>query len=452
MANKPNAASTTLAMTELGVAGGSAEYSNTRTDEFAIQLRGDRGVKKYREMKDNDPTIGSVLHAMDMVLRGVPWRVEPSDGHDPAAVDEALFVETVFGDMSHTFEDFISDALSFLPFGFSFHETVFKRRGGYSKDPTQNSKYTDGRIGLRKLAPRPQWTLDRFTMDKDGGIQAFIQNTTRGNVTIPMDKGLLFRTTSANNNPRGRSVLRNSFVPYFYLSHVQQMEAIAIERELNGLPLGRMPSEYLGADATPAQAAIKNRMVEILRDTKLNTQGYVLLPSDFYRDAEGKPTQHRLIDFELISAKGTRAIDTGAVATRYKQDIARTVLADFILLGQSSAGSFALSKSKTQLFLQALEGYLNGLAAVLNRFLLPRLWRLNGLAPALMPTMVPGKVAPEDIAELAEFISKLAGAGARLFPDDALENDLRGAAGLPELPDDADALLATGAGDEDPEE
>jgi len=121
-------------------------------------------------------------------------------------------------------------------------------------------------------------------------------------------------------------------------------------------------------------------------------------------------------------------------------------------LGQSSAGSFALSKSKTQLFLQALEGYLNGLAAVLNRFLLPRLWRLNGLAPALMPTMVPGKVAPEDIAELAEFISKLAGAGARLFPDDALENDLRGAAGLPELPDDADALLATGAGDEDPEE
>lgn len=424
---------------ELGVAGYHT-HNGLMKDEFLPQLRGRQAVKVYREMRENDAIIGAIMMAMDMMMRQVPWRVEPVDD-SPQAAEAAEFLESICDDMSGTWEEFISELLSFLPYGFAFFEVVYKRRGGMlTSDSSQRSRYDDGLIGVRKIAPRAQWTIEEFRVDADGGLKEVVQNTPTGNVVIPISKGLLFRTLASNNSPSGRSVLRSAYRSWYYCKNIQEIESIAIERELNGLPVGRLPSEYLAADASADHQAIKTEFISLLRDVKRNEQSFVLLPSDPYLTADGQPTNHKLVEFELMASSGTRDIDTGKVIIRYQQDMARTVLADFLMLGQAERGSFALSKDKTDLFLRAIEGFLGNACEVINRHLVPKLWAMNGLNFDLMPRFVHGDVAPIDLEELGNYIQRLSGAGFPLFPNEELEKTLMIKGGLPEPVEDPDMM------------
>lgn len=65
--------------TEVG-ASGLAQYGGFVRDEFLLQLQGDKGLKTYREMYDNDAIVGALVFAIQMLLRKVEWRVEPAEG------------------------------------------------------------------------------------------------------------------------------------------------------------------------------------------------------------------------------------------------------------------------------------------------------------------------------------------------------------------------------------
>ena len=251
---------------------------------------------------------------------------------------------------------------------------------------------------------------------------------------IPVNKSLYYRTTSLNGDPSGRSILRNAYTSYEYLNNLQAIEAIAVERELAGIPVARIPAEYLSGDASAAQASFVNGLQTILRDVKFNEQGYIILPSDTYPDKDGAPTNIRLVDVELMSSNGSRNIDINPIISRYQHDIARSVLSEFLLLG-SSGGSYALSKSKTDLFLRALESYIQAIVDILNKQLVESLWQLNGLSYDLMPTIVAGDVAPHDLREIASFLRNLNGAGIDVSSHPEVIKDLMDIAELEYDPD-----------------
>ena len=164
----------------------------------------------------------------------------------------------------------------------------------------------------------------------------------------------------------------------------------------------------MSSDATSTQAAIRADLQQVLRDVKFNEQGYIILPSDTYPDKDGSPTNVRLLDIELMSSSGTRNIEIDPIVNRYQHDIARSVLSEFLLLGAHSAGgSYALSKSKTDLFLRALESYISSITDVLNKQLVERLWQLNGLSYDTMPYIEAGDVAPHDLREISAFLRNL---------------------------------------------
>ena len=179
----------------------------------------------------------------------------------------------------------------------------------------------------------------------------------------------------------------------------------------------------MSADASVDQAALRGQFERILRDLKNNEQGYVLLPSDLYVDADGKPTSQRLMDVELITANGSRSIDIDPVVKRYQHDIARSLMAEFLMLG-SGSGSYALSKTKTDLFLRSLESYINTIVDVLNKQLVERLWQLNGLDWSTMPKLVAGDVAPHDLREIAAFLRNINNAGIELQEHPEVVTDL----------------------------
>lgn len=420
---------------ELGVAGVKASGGYVY-EEFLRQLLLERGRRNYREMRDNDATINSILFAVEMILRSSKWIVEENKrtkGSQQAADMKELVEGMLFEDMSHTWDDFISEVLSMLTFGWEYTEVVAKRRlGPDQSNPTNRSKFNDGLIGVRKLANRAQETLDRWEMDETGGIRGLWQQPPFGGSVrfIPIEKSILFRPHPTKGSPEGRSALRGAYRSWFFMKNIQEVEAIAIERELNGLPVIYAPNEVINGTSAEAIAA-KQGYEKLVRDLKYNEQGGAVIPSDPYYDADGRVSTFRKVELKLLASEGNRLIDTNETILRYQRDIARTILADFMMLGSNERGSFALSKDKSSLFVRALNGWMKGIAETCNRYLITKIWDWNGFDYDYMPYLSHGNIAPVDLTEFGRYIESLTRAGVRLFPDEETEMAVRGAADLP---------------------
>jgi hypothetical protein len=110
-------------------------------EEFLRDLRWPQAGKVYQEMSSNDAVIGGCLYLIETLIKKANWRVKPASD-DAGDIEAAQFVESCMFDMQdQTWSEFISDVLSMLAYGFSFHEIVYKvRRGPLEKDPKFKSK------------------------------------------------------------------------------------------------------------------------------------------------------------------------------------------------------------------------------------------------------------------------------------------------------------------------
>ena len=100
------------------------------SEEFLRELQGINGTKIYKEMRDNDPIIGAMLFAIKMLIRQVDWRVQSaSDALEDLEVSK--FIEESMHDMSMSWHDTISEILSMLVFGWSYHEIILKKRSQF---------------------------------------------------------------------------------------------------------------------------------------------------------------------------------------------------------------------------------------------------------------------------------------------------------------------------------
>lgn len=391
-------------------------------EEWLRDLQGGRrSAEVFREMVDSDAIAGAIIYAIEMLCRRVTWWVEP--GGDTRRDQEAadFYEQCVLQDMSSPWPDTLTEILSFLPYGWSYLETVFKRRGGDVRDPRRRSKFDDGKIGIRKLAIRAQDSLDKWEFDEEGGIQAMTQTpppdyTPR---TIPIEKALLFRTKAAKGNPEGRSILRSAYRAWYFKKNLENIEAIGIERDLAGLPVITPPAglDIWNPNDTVA-ATMRSEAEKLVSSIRRDEQEGVLKPAGW--------------ELELLTTGGRRQFDTGAIINRYAQQMAMTTLADVILLGHEKVGSFALSKSKEGIFSSSLEGFLDHVADVMNNHLAPRLFRMNPFPGVTdLPKLRHGQVEIVDLTDLADFLEKLAGTGAPLWPNDKLLEEVLDRAGLP---------------------
>lgn len=426
-------------MVELGSTGlrRSAGYLN---EEFLPALKGRKAVGIYREMSDNDPIIGALLFAVDRLLRQLEWRVEPAS-QSQEDKDAAEFLESCMDDMSHTWDDFISEILTMLPYGWSWHEVVYKKRvGPWEKDPKKRSKYTDNKIGWRKIPIRSQETLQRWVFDDTGGVKAMIQLAPPKYETtiLPIERSLLFRVTTIKNNPEGRSFLRNAYRPWYYKKRLEEIEGIGVERDLAGLPVAKVPHDYLSAKKGTDKAKMVDAFRKMVRSVRRDEQEGVVIPAAYDQD-----TKQPLFDFQLLNSGGSRSFNTSEIIQRYEQRMLMTVLADFIMVGHEGTGSYALHTDKSGLFRASINSIAQAIADVLNRYAVPRLFAVNGMKLEQLPQFKPGDVDPPDLAQLSQFMTAMSQAGVQWFPDPELEKFVRGAARLPELDETKEKSLET---------
>jgi hypothetical protein len=405
---------------ELGVP--SNQKWSTFNQDFLPQLRGVQAVRHYREMADNDATIGAILFAIEMLMRQIDWNVEPASD-DSSDVEAAAFLESCKDDMSHSWPDFMSTVLTFLPYGWSFHEIVYKQRDGV------NSRFDDGRISWAKLAYQPQEALLDWEQDGHGNIVGFKWSDAGRKGFIPYEKGLLFRTTTARG-PNGRSVLRNAFRTYQYKKRAEEIMLIGIDRDLNGLPVVRIPAEAILANDAFFEEAKK-----VATRIKKDEQWGVVWPLEY--DENG----NSLYEFDVLRSDGASSLSaTKDVISQLSQSIADVVLAGFIHLGRDAVGSRALAEPKQQLFQKALQGWVDGIAEVLNRFAVPRLFALNDWNVDALPVFVPEEVEDTALDDLGRFVASTAQAGMDwgfLNDEDPITDQIRQLAGFDSAPEDA---------------
>lgn len=411
---------------------GQKRYAGVFYEEFLPKLSGSRGIETFKEMANNDDIIFAMLYAIEMLLRQTEFNVEPASDK---SVDKevAEFVEGCLDDMQSTWQDTLSEILSFITYGWSYHEIVYKRRCGRSKDPRYSSKYDDKLIGWRKLPVRSQDTLSRWAYDPvtdelQGMVQVAPPDYTE--VLIPIEKALHFRTRSAKENPEGRSVLRGAYRDWYFKKRIQEIEGIGVERDLAGFPVLHAPPEIeIWNKDDPEMVEMLALAEKIVTSIRRDTQEGIVLPNGW--------------TLELLSAGGKRNFDTNQIIERYDKRIAMTTLSDFILLGQQSTGSFALSSNKTELFGTAMGTYLDIVCDVFNTQAIPRLIDLNaehfsGFTD--YPRLTHGDIEDVDLTALGGFLQQVVGCGA-LVPDEGLDDYLRQAAHLPERT--ADYIPAT---------
>ena len=421
---------------ELGTSG-LKRTSGYLDEEFLPHLRGRKAVQVYREMGDNDPIAGAMLFAITNLLRKVDYQVTPG-GKTRADAMAAHFLETCIDDMSDPWDTTLNEILSFLQYGWAWTEVVYKRRGGPDqRDHRQRSKHTDGMIGWRKIALRAQETLHTWVFDAESSVVGMVQMAPPDYQlrTIPLDRSLLFRFNTRKNSPEGTSILRTSYRPWYYKKRLEEFEAIGVERDLAGLPIVKVPTEYLRAKPGTEQYKMVEAMKKMVRSVRRNEQEGVVFPVSYDPD-----TKQPMFSFELLASGGTRQNNTDVLIRRYEERQLMTVMADFLLVGHQQTGTYNLHVDKTAIFREALNATASSIAEVFNRYAIPKLFGLNGWRLEEYPSITPSNVENPDLTQLASFLSATAGLGYSWGPDADIERFLRKASGLPELDEQAVAL------------
>jgi len=372
-------------MAELGRTGLS-EWSGQIQEDFLKELHGKKGYKKYNEMRMNSPVIGGMLLAIEQALRKITWDVT-SDVEDDPRIE---LVNDSLENMSASFNDHITEALTMLPFGYSVFEIVYERIGA--------------QVLWRKFAIRGQDTVYQWLFDKQGGLAGLVQvvqTKAFDPVTIPIEKLLLYRTRVEKGNPEGRSVLRTAYIPYYYWKNISQIEAIGIERDLAGLPMIKLPVNATTDSGSGSDASKANQLV---RNVRNDEQAGIVLPSDW--------------EFELVSTGGTRQFDTDTIIRRYESRMLLSGLAQFLMLGQDKVGSLALSEDQTDFFNMSVNATADIIAETFTKYAIPRLLRLNGM-DAVGVVIQHSPAGDVDIMAVADFLQKV-GAKITWLPEDEI--------------------------------
>ncbi len=362
-------------------------------EEFLKTLRGVSGIKTYTEMNRNDPIIGAYLHAIKQLLREVRWDVKIPDGGSKEAGD---FLRSNMHQMTHSWDDLITNILSFLTYGWSGFEQVYERR-------------SDGHFWWKKFAPRVQSSLDRWEIDGVGETLGMWQRPAPDYALyyLPKPKFMHFRTESAGNDPEGRSILRNAFRPYYFKKNIEEFEAIGAERDLVGLPVLQLPE---GVDISDTDDEDVAEMIasakELLRNVRRDEQMGILLPHGW--------------ELSLLKAPGERQISTSEIINRYNKEIAVTVLAQFIMLGMERTGSYALAKEQTDMFYMTLEGWADTISSTINRNAVKILMDLNGIK-APYPYITHTALRHYQLKDLSTYVKDLVGVDALVVDDDLKE-------------------------------
>lgn len=427
---------------QLAVAGYQRNGINV-DDDFLPSLNSRQGRRTLRQMADNDETIGSVLLALETVYRSVEIHI---DGDDQKYVDwlyNALFVD--MGDPrsplpDDTWSAFVQTWIDIDIFGFGWYDNWIK-------------KLKDGSIGIARLVPVAQETVDGWDIEEPSGYVTGIYQRVNGGkqIRIGRERSLHIVSSTNKSSPEGKSLLRTSYRLWYYKKMFLEIEAILAERGA-GFPVLEVNSDLQKLANTPItdktsemeKAAINDAKAmmgsfeQLVANIKRNEQSGAVIYTKPYASSYDAETGMRTyggqqqVQLKLLTPDQSGSADIDRSIKRLDTGIARAMLADFLFFGTNgNTGNQSNLSTRSELWQQNVEARIKNNVECMNRQLIPQLWKLNGFPDESIPQLRAGKVAKEAFEVIVNCLQRLAAAGAPVFPDVELQTKVYEMLGLP---------------------
>lgn len=337
--------------------------------EKVPELQWPQAIAVYMRMNNEDSRVASLLEAISLPIRSTAWRIKPNGAPDEVVefVSRNLNVPIDGEDDVKNggrrrgrfyWDEHLSEVASpVLQYGHAVFEQTYRPR---NQDPDGR-----GRFWLKKLSARPQWTIWRFFVNFDGGLDAveqfappFPSNgvlTTRhtpGN-TIPINRLVVYTRNKRPGWWQGSSILRSAYKHWLLKDKLLRIEAAAAER--NGMGIA------VGTASQPNDQVEVNKMAQQAQMLRGGINAGLGL-------AAGQV-------MELLGVSGNLP-DLRAAINGHDQAIALSGLAHFLNL-TGKGGSYALASVLQDPFVQAVQAYSQSICNITNAHVVEDLVDIN---------------------------------------------------------------------------
>jgi hypothetical protein len=399
-------------------------------------LRGRQRFITYNALVADTVIIATGVRYFLNLIANAEWVFQPAQDENgeplPGAEDAAAFVKEVLNDMESSWSKVVRRAARFRFQGFSWQEWTAKKR-------------EDGRLGFLDVESRPASTIERWDLDEGNSVQGVTQYITgRPETYLPRGKSLYLVDDVLEDQPEGTGLLRHLVRSSDRLKAYEELEALAFETDLRGIPIGRAPLQELrkaveegkltSDQVRKARSAVDN----FVKNKLLNkTKGATLDSATFNAitaDGGTTPSSVRKWDVELLKGESQGQAEAASAINRLNLEMARMLGVEHLMLGSDGTGSLALIGGKLSSFFLLVSSTLGEIAEAVDRDLIAVICALNGIDKELWPKSQPQEIDVNDIETVGRLLADLANAGATLQPEDPAIDAVRGRVGLPPAP------------------
>lgn len=362
------------------VVGGHDGWTTWDPFEQTPELHWPASVAVYSRMDNEDSRVTSLLEAISLPIRSTAWRIRPNGATDDVVefVSRNLNVPIDGEDDVRnpgrsrgrfSWQEHLDEVCSpTLQFGHSVFEQLYRPR----------NQSPDGRFWIRKVTPRPQWTILKFNVAPDGGLQSIEQaappapayrNGTLYPVSIvapeiPVNRLVVYSRNKRPGQWQGKSILRSAYKHWLLKDKLLRIEAATAERNGMGIPVGTASSAK-DEDEVRKMAALARSVRGGINAGVGLAQGQIL---------------------ELLGVSGNlpdirRAIDG------HDRAIALSGLAHFLNL-DGKGGSYALASVLEDPFTQAVQAYAEYICRIANAHIIEDLVDINFGVDVAAPALV----------------------------------------------------------------
>ena len=364
-------------------------------------------IDTYDKMRRSDSQIKMVLSAIKNPIKSAIFTHVQDENNDKSEEITDYLNWNWFENPLFDFDQWLSELLTYLEFGFSIHEKKF-------------SVYEHSDFGLVHVISgmgfRKQSTIQEWDIKGNQGLQGVRQITygdtvndnRTSDVYIPVEKLCIFVNEREGDLWEGISILRPCYGPWFRKNLYLKLNAIGIEKAAIGTPIGTYPRGMETSDD-------KTEFTNILKNFAVHQSSYILKPSGFDVD---------VIKIDFDSDKIMSAI-------KYEDiQMSKSILFQFLELGTSgSTGSFALGADLSDIALSALQYVGDGICKKIDS-INRNLVRWNFGDVDYIPYAKCSGINQKSGKELSEVVKMFADAGI-IRPDDRLEAEIRERYNLP---------------------
>ena len=403
---------------------GTEVYGGYFEEEYLDALRNNERADIFDKMRRSDPQVMMCLSAVKNPIKSSTPEIHAA-GNDFVYKNDARLIEKIlFESMATPFSRFLSEALTMIEFGFSMFEVTHKNFINQPIYDADGNKILDSYTGIKNISFRSPKTIEQWNLDKHTGELLSVEQLAYGDlgrqVTIPAKYLLLFTLNREGSNYEGISALRPCYGNWWRKNNFNKINAIGIEKFAVPTPIATIPQ---GRQASTQYT----KLITALEKYTTHQSNYLIKPEGF--------------DIDLK----TNTYDPSKVETSIENEDKRMVkafLANFLELGMSGSGAYALSNDLSDFFLTGLEFMAEEIADQINKNLIPQLIKMNFGPRDKYPTLKFSGISDKAGKELADILSVLTNAQI-LTPDDNLEKHLRKRLGVTEMSDEGQRVKST---------